>query len=153
MELLQQQRSPDPLFLLIESIPCHQNFQIGKRWRILQRDPERKIVEEVQMHEMVLVPVAEPDHFDLLFGAETEEPFPARCGVDQDTRTFDIDGVAEGIATPVFTGEKTDRTKSAIFHRHLLGKIEREMAEPFATRRDYRKEMLDLSSKTRRLFP
>jgi len=131
--------------------PIHQNIQIGKRRRILQRDPERKVVEEVQMHEMVLVPVAEPDHLDLLFGAETEEPFPTRCGVDQDARTFDIEGVAEGITAPVFTGEEKDRTKSAIFHRHLPGKIEGEMTETFATRRDYREEMRDLSSKTRSL--
>src|SRR5450759_4713408 len=89
MELFQQQGPPDLLLLLIESIPFHQNIQIGKRRRILLRDPERKVVEEIQMHEMVLVPVAEPDHLDLLFGAETEQLFPTRCGVDQDARTFD----------------------------------------------------------------
>jgi len=70
------------------------------------------------------VPVAEPDHLDLLFGAETEESFPTRCGIDQDTGAFDIEGVAEGITAPILTGKKTNRTKSAIFHRHLLGKRE-----------------------------
>ncbi len=42
--------------------------------------------------------------------------------------------LAGGITAPVFTGEEKDRTKSAIFHRHLLGKIEGEMTETFATR-------------------
>jgi hypothetical protein len=102
---------------------------------------------------MVLVPVRKPDHLDLFFGTETEEPFPIRRGVNQDTGAFDIEGVAEWITAPVFTGEKKDWAKSAIFHRHLLGRIEREVAESFAARRDYREGMGDLSRKTRRLFP
>ncbi|MCX5837898.1 MAG: hypothetical protein NTW71_05190 [Deltaproteobacteria bacterium] len=65
---------------------------------------------------MVLVPVAEPDHLHLLFGAETDEPFPVRSRIDEDARAFDIEGMAEGITSPVIAGKDTDRTKGTFFH-------------------------------------
>jgi hypothetical protein len=65
---------------------------------------------------MILVPVAEPYHLDLFFGAETEEPFPTRCGIDQNARTFNIEGVAVRVAAPVFAGKEADWTKYSIFH-------------------------------------
>jgi hypothetical protein len=148
MELFPEERLPDSPFLIVEAVPVEEDPQIGKRRGVPGGDPQREIVEEVEVHEMVFVPVAEPNHLHLLFGAETDEPFPVRCRIDEDARAFDIEGVAEGITPPVFAGEETDRTKSAIFHQHLLGKMDREMAETFATCRDYRKEMQDLSSET-----
>ena len=60
------------------AIPVPHSFlKICQRRRVLRRDPQGKIVKEVQMHEMVLVPVAEPDHLYALFGAEPDEPLPA----------------------------------------------------------------------------
>jgi hypothetical protein len=126
MELFPKERLPESPFLIIESIPVEEDLQIGKRRGVTGRDPQRKIVEEVQVHEMVLVPVAEPDHLHPLFGAETDEPFPVRCRIDEDARAFDIEGVAAGITPPVFAGEETDWTEGTFFHRNDLNKVDRK---------------------------
>jgi len=65
---------------------------------------------------MVLVPVAEPDHLHPLFGAETDQPFPVRGGIDEDTRAFDIEGMTVGITSSVIAGQETDPAKGTFFH-------------------------------------
>jgi hypothetical protein len=126
MELFPEERLPKSPFLIIEAVPVEEDPQIGKRRGVPGGDPQGEIVEEVQVHEMVLVPVAEPDHLHLLFGAETDEPFPVRCRIDEDARAFDIEGVAEGITPPVFAWEETDRTKRTFFHRNDLKIVDRK---------------------------
>ena len=116
MELIPEERFPEQPFLFGESIPFEEDRDIGKRRRIAGRDPEGKVVEEVEVHEMVLVPVAEPDHLHLLFGTQTDQPFPVRGRIDEDAGAFDVEGVTEGITSPVVAGEKTDRTECLLFH-------------------------------------
>ena len=72
------------------------------------------------MHEMVFMPVAEPDHLHIFFGAKTDQSFTIRCRIDQNACAFDIKRVAEGIAPLIFSGNKTDRTKRTFFHRMIF---------------------------------
>ena len=60
------------------------------------------------MHEVVLVPVAEPDHLHTLFGSEPDESFPIGCRIDEDPGPFDIEGVAVRITSPVFAGNESE---------------------------------------------
>jgi hypothetical protein len=119
MKLFPEERFPELPLLGIEAVPVKQDLKIGQRRRVPRRDPQGKIVKEVQMHEMVLVPVAEPDHLHALFGAEPDEPLPAGGGIDQNARAFDIEGMAEGVATPIFAREETDRSEGLLFHGDL----------------------------------
>jgi hypothetical protein len=75
------------------------------------------------VHEVVLMPVAEPDHLHLLFGSKPDEPFPIGCGIDENARPLDIDGIAVRIASPVFAGKKTDWSYILLFHCYILTPI------------------------------
>jgi hypothetical protein len=109
MELITKQWFPKAPFIIRKTIPVKEDGDIGKRRHVSGRDPEGKVVEEVQMHEVILVPVAEPDHLHLLFGAQPDQPFPIRGRIDENARPLDIEGVAEGITSPIIAGKKADR--------------------------------------------
>ena len=111
MKLISKQRFPKEPFGARETVPVQEGGNIGKRRRIPGRNPEGEVVEEVEMHEVILVPVAEPDHLHLLFGAQPDQPFPIRGRVDENARPLDIEGVAEGIASPIVARKKADRAE------------------------------------------
>jgi hypothetical protein len=119
MKLIVEDRPPETLFLFRKSVPSEEGGEIGQRRRVLRRYPEGEVVEEVQVHEMVLMPVAEPDHLHTLFGSEPDESFPIGSRIDEDTGPLDIDRIAVRITTPVFTGKKADRSYYLLFHRNF----------------------------------
>ena len=54
--------------------------------------------------------------FTLLFGSQPDQSFPVGSRIDEDTGPFDIEGIAVGITSPVFAGEKADRSEYLLFH-------------------------------------
>jgi hypothetical protein len=116
MKLIKEQRFPKASFIIGKTIPVHKNGDIRKRRHVFASDPEGEIVEEVKMHEVILVPVAEPHHLNPLFGAQPYEPFPIRGRINENSRPLNIEGVAEGITSPIIAGQKADRTEQLLFH-------------------------------------
>jgi hypothetical protein len=59
------------------------------------------------MHEVVLMPVTEPDHRHTLFGSEPDESFPIGSRIDEDPGPFDIDRIAVKDNVPGFRREES----------------------------------------------
>lgn len=68
---------------------------------------------------MILMPVAEPYGLDPGILSQLNKPFPIRGRIDQNTRTFHIEGMAEGVSTPVFARNKPYGPKMPLFRSHL----------------------------------
>jgi hypothetical protein len=119
MKLILEDRSPETLFRFGKSVPSEEGKEIGQRRRILRRYPEGEVVEEVQVHEVVLMPVAEPDHLHTLFGSEPDESFPIGSRIDENPGPLDIDGIAVRITSTVFTGKKVNRSYYLLFHQNF----------------------------------
>jgi hypothetical protein len=71
------------------------------------------------MHEMILMPVAEPNGLDSRVFSQLSEPFSVRGRIYQDPCAFDINGMAERIFASVFTGNKPYRPKMLFFFAHV----------------------------------
>jgi len=65
---------------------------------------------------MVLMPMAEPDHLHPFIVSKTNESLPVGSRIDENARSFDVEGMAEGITAPVIARQETDWTKAALFH-------------------------------------
>jgi hypothetical protein len=72
------------------------------------------------MHEMILMPVAEPNGLHPGAFTQLNEPFSVRGRINQYPRAFDINGMAVGIFATVFTGNEPYRPKMLLFLAHLV---------------------------------
>jgi hypothetical protein len=79
---------------------------------------ERKILEEVHVHDVIFMPVAEPYRFHSGVFTELLEAIPVRSGIDQYPCAFNVDGMAEGISSSPFARDKPDRPEMFLFQRN-----------------------------------
>jgi len=68
------------------------------------------------MHEMVFVPVGEPDSFDPGIFPELNEPLPVRSWINQYLVALYINGMTIGIFPTVFTRNEQYRSVTCLFH-------------------------------------
>jgi hypothetical protein len=52
---------------------------------------------------MIFVPMTEPDHLDPLSLPQPNKHFPIRTRIDENPGTFNVQGMAKRIFTPVLT--------------------------------------------------
>ncbi len=75
------------------------------------------VIEKIQVHEMILMPMAQPDSPNLLVITQRLESLPVRGRVDQDARAFDEQGMTIGVFAVVLARDKPDGSKASLFHR------------------------------------
>jgi hypothetical protein len=64
---------------------------------------------------MILMGMTEPDHLDPLSLTQSNKPFSIRSGIDENTRTFDIQGMTRRVLPSVIPWNEPDRTKMLLF--------------------------------------
>jgi hypothetical protein len=99
-------------------VPIQQNFDVGEGRRILTADPQGDISKEVEISEMIFVPVAEPYLVDAFLITEFFEAILVGGGIDDDSRSLDIDGITVGVSAPVETGDEPYGAKMLFFRIH-----------------------------------
>lgn len=69
---------------------------------------------------MILMGMTEPDHLDPLSLTQSNKPFSIRSGIDENTRTFDIQGMTRRVLPSVIPWNEPNRTKMLLFQDSYL---------------------------------
>ena len=109
METVFYKGSPVIAVLFVSySVGIQEKFHIRKGRGILFGDIKGQMVKQVQVHEVVFVPVCEPDRFYARVLSKFFKPLPIRSRIDEDLCFFDVDGVTVRIFSAVFPRNKPD---------------------------------------------
>ena len=74
-------------------------------------NPQGDVFKQIQMREMILMPMTEPDSPDTVPIPDFFKPFPVGSGIDKNACPVDIDGVAKGVFPFILTGDAPDSAK------------------------------------------
>jgi hypothetical protein len=111
---------------VLEIVPVEKDSEITEGRRILPANSEGNISKEVEISEMILMPVAQPDFVDSLPIPDFFETILVGGRIDDDSRSLDIDGIAVWVSAPVDAGDEPYRSKMFFFglHGKTIGKEE-----------------------------
>jgi hypothetical protein len=100
----------------MKAIPVQEHFQIGKGRGIGMRNPQRNVFKQIQMCEMILMPMTEPDGLDAVLIPDFFKPSAVGSRIDENACPVNIDGMAKGVFSFIFTGDEPDGAEMPFFH-------------------------------------
>jgi hypothetical protein len=103
---------------VLEIVPVEKDSEVTEGRRILPANSEGNISKEVEISEVILMPVAQPYLLDSLLIPDFSETILVRGRVDDDSRSLNIDGIAVGISAPFDAGDKPHGSKMLFVRLH-----------------------------------
>ena len=117
MKPFRQQGTPEfAHFARFDTIGVQEACHVGQHRGVGRMHGQGQVIEQVQVHEVVFMPMAQPDRIDPLFRTQALQPRAVSGRVDEDTGAFDVDRVAMGVFSPVGARNETNGAEGLLLH-------------------------------------